>query len=682
MFGRLQSLTATESAYSEQIAVKLLDQMPERISKLRPSHTFTYELDSDDFAIFSEHPKTICEIIQRGVSMACTKFWGEFKHRGLKDDDLKQAIVKDQVAGRNEGLGKFNMIKVNLVFYPTISMRQISPKIEKEAIVFDGRIMAVSGKRGYLKEGLVFCPNNCEDGEEMIFAGPTLRTFIPKCPTCKTKMHLKTSTAITDYVQTVKLQEIKIDTMHKPIDFEIKVIGDDVFNTWIGKRVRVAGHFLTDIVMNGTQQEHKQFIFSKYMHEIEEVDNICITKERAEEIKVLLEDPVNVRRLIKSFAPVIEGKMLQKEAIMYSFVSGSKSEVRRIHIHCLEIGNAGEGKSELIKQIPRVIAKSKYILANNATSAGLGIGMVKMDNQTSEPAGGPLVMLSPDGIMALDELDKMHTDDQKALLSSMENQLVTKNVAGVDLTLPSYVTIISAANPRWGQWDESHGIIENINFPAYLLTRFDVITCSIGSNVIQKQEIANKILGLKAVTTEAQLTPLLSESELMQYINYCRTFNPKLTVNAKNKLNDFYQQMSEITAGDDKVIPMTPRELEGMIRLSTARAKLLQKNIVGCEEVDAIMDLKKASLNTFPGVKVETAGHQLSLLSEMDKKAKGKEDIILECKDEDGQVDSTEVCEKWVEHGIYKTISKAEGEFQAMVGEVFFLRGSRYLYKY
>ena len=138
--------------------------------------------------------------------------------------------------------------------------------------------------------------------------------------------------------------------------------------------------------------------------------------------------------------------------------------------------------------------------------------------------------------------------------------------------------------------------------------------------------------------------------------------------------------MCQITEGEDKVIPMTPRELEGMIRMSTARAKLLQKEEADIDDVRAVMNLKTAALNSFPGVKVENAGQQMKLMSETDDKEKSKTDIILESKDEDGTVDSTEVCEKWVEAGLFKTQKAAEREFTSMIGEQLWLRGSRYVY--
>ncbi len=674
-------MTATESAYAEQIASKLVDIMPIKISKLRPSHTFTYEFDSEDIKIFEEHPKIIERIYQRAISMACIKYWSEYKVRNITDETLrKQQIVKDNMSGRNVGLDKFNNIKVNIVLYPTTNLRLIGPKLEGDLIVFDARIMAVGGKESYVKSMFFSCPND-HDTDRTVDATDTLRLIIPKCPDCKVNMKPIYNTAKNSYVQTVKVQELDNSLSQAPLTLDIKVTGDSVFNTWIGKRVRISGHFLTDLDQVGKKHLHKHYVYSKLIHEIEEVANICIDNERALEIKELLKDKKNQDRLFKSFAPAIEGRLNIKESMCYAFVGGSKSEVRRIDINILDIGNAGEGKSETIKQIPRVISKSIYFQGNTATAAGLGIGMVKLDNQTSVPQGGPLVYCSPHGIVGIDELDKMHDEDQKALLSSMEQQVVTKVVAGTVLSLPSLVGIIAAANPKYGDWDESHGVVENINFPTYLLTRFDVVWCSVKTNDIKKQAIAAKILGMSAVTKEQELEVLLTEDELLQYINYCKVLTPKLTMDAKRMLNDFYLQMSQLTESEEKVISMTPRELEGMIRLSTARAKLLQRDEVGIEEVEAIIKLKKAAIESFPGVTLDGVGKQLMLMSEVDQKQKTKEEIIYACMDENELIDSTEVCEKWVDAGIFKTQANAERDFQNRVGDLFYLRGSKYKYR-
>lgn len=677
-------MTGTVSFYEDKVAAKLLKNMPQKIGSLRPSHTFTYEMDSEDFEIFEEHPKEISQIYSNAAIQACQMYWAYFKAtREVKPEEIgdtqkiEQMVTKDNMSGRNDGLKAFNRLKTKLIFYKTHELRDIGPHIEKEPIVIEGRIMAVSEKNGYIKEAWVKCPNGC-DSDDMVAAGPTLRTYIPKCKVCKSKMHIQSHTAITDYIQTIKLQDFRETGLtQNPITFDVKVVGDDVFNTWIGKKVRIAGNFLTDI--DSTKHIHKQFIFCKYMHEVAEVDNVCMTKERAEEIRQALEFEVGWTSLVKSFAPQIEGRIPIKESMLYAFVGGS-DETRRTDINILEIGNAGQGKSETIKQIPRVIAKSMYFLGNTATAAGLGIGMVKLDNTTSVPQGGPLVLCNPHGVVAIDELDKMHQEDRKSLLSSMEQQVVTKVVSGTRLSLPSKVSIIAAANPKFGEWDKGHGIPENINFPAFLLTRFDVVWCTVDSNDIKKQSIAAKILNLDPITEEQAIEPLLTEQELMQYINYCKRLNPKLTREAKKLLNDFYLRMAQLTEGEDKVVPMTPRELEGMIRLATARAKLLQKTEATVDDVNAIMELKTKALTSFPGVTTKGAGVQLNLLDEATKEEKTKEDIIFECMDEEGIVNQEEVVKKWVEAGIY-TEKKAEREFQSMIGGRFWMRKHGYIYK-
>lgn len=669
-------MTGTTSYYSEKIADKILSQMPLKIGKLRPNSVFSYDIDGDDYEIFKEYTKDFEEIVQRAVFMACSKFWKYYKVRNITDEkEREQQIVKDDSNHRNDGLNRFSNIKVNLILYPTTSMRNIGPKIERELIVVDGRIMAVGEKSGYMKRGWVYCTNGCDSDQE-ISAGPTLRNYIPKCPTCHIKMRIRTATAETEYVQTIMIQEIQTENLtQRPITFHVKVTGDNVFDTWIGKRIRIAGNFITDLEAN--KDEHKQFIFAKYMHEIQENNNTCLAPERIKEIIDLLKDPINQIRLFKSFAPAIEGRLPSKESILYALVGGSPKEVRRVDINILEIGNAGKGKSETIKQITRVMAKSMYFLGQSATAAGLGIGMVKLGDQTQVPQGGPLVLCSPHGAVAIDELDKMHPEDVNALLSSMEQQVVTKIVAGHMLSLPSQVSILAAANPKYGEWDEKKPVVDNVDFNGYLLTRFDIVRCDVKTNNIQKLLVATKILGLNPISDIQELKPLLAENELAQYLNYCRLLEPTIPLNIKKELQNFYMRMSELTEGQH-VVPMTPRELEGMIRLITARAKLLGKLEVDLSDFEAIRELKKDALSSFPGVKFAGEGQQLSLLSSEQEQVIEIDKIIDSCKDEKGHVDNVEVIQKWVDAKIYKDIKTATREFEKQVGTKFFMRGARF----
>lgn len=668
----------TESAWSDWISEKIQAEQAGVLHSLRPSHTYTYEMDEESMEIVKEFPDEILKIVRRGICQGLRQHWGKWKVRDLPTElERKQALSIANMGGFND-TDAWNRLTVNLLFIPTVQMNQVGPVIEGKPMVMDGRIIAASSKVGYIKEGIVYCTTDACDTDRMIQCSNTLRLVIPNCPECGVKMHLRNDGTVTDYVQTVKVQDLSTDSMHKPLDLLVKVVGDDVFNTWIGKRLRIAGIFLTDIDMSKGKHEHKQYVFAKYLHEIQEVKRTPMNEDRANEIKAALQTEEGFISLLKSFAPAIEGKLLQREAIMYSFVKGAKDAIRRQHIHVLEVGNAGQGKSELIKAIPTIIERSRFILADSATAAGLGIGMVKMDGGTMEPAGGPLVMLSPNGHLALDELDKMSVENIDSLNSAMENQVVTKTVAGTDLTLPSMVSIIAAANPKFGKWDESHGALENIDFKDTLLSRFDVIICSVKTNDILEEEIARKNLGMGSITSTSAIQPLLSEAELMQYVQYCDKFNPKISEEAKKMILDFYLKVRKELGSDKNFKPITPRELDGLARLVTARAKIFQKLEADTDDVEAIMKLKVGAMNTFPGIQVEHAGVQMTFMSEADDKEKTKLDILASLKDEDGTVSREEVIAEWVEKGIFKTTKRADQEFTTMIGESLWLRGSRY----
>ena len=59
---------------------------------------------------------------------------------------------------------------------------------------------------------------------------------------------------------------------------------------------------------------------------------------------------------------------------------------------------------------------------------------------------------------------------------------------------------------------------------------------------------------------------------------------PELTPEAETKILDYYLQMRNVES--EEMITVTPRQLEGIIRLSTARARLLMKDTVEEEDAD------------------------------------------------------------------------------------------------
>jgi len=129
-------------------------------------------------------------------------------------------------------------------------------------------------------------------------------------------------------------------------------------------------------------------------------------------------------------------------------------------------GDPSMAKSEILKFTTKVAYKSKYTSGKGSSGAGLTIGMVK-ENDSLIPMAG-LLPLHTRGFVCIDEFDKMKTEDRSAMHEVMEQGTCSIAKAGVNLTLEAKCSILAAANPKYGRYDEDLTIADNINIPPAL----------------------------------------------------------------------------------------------------------------------------------------------------------------------------------------------------------------------
>src|SRR5438445_3071439 len=203
----------------------------------------------------------------------------------------------------------------------------------------------------------------------------------------------------------------------------------------------------------------------------------------------------------------------------------------------------------------------------STSKAGLASGMVKINGRIIPRAG--VLARYTNGVVICDEFDKMQKEDQNGALECMEQQTVALVKAGVEEHLEAKTTIIAAANPKFGIWDSDLDILENINLNAFMLQRFEIIVRMGDDGEQQRRKIGMKILKMDDNQHERLFeTP----REFKRYLNYVRKLKPTISTASRTKLLNFYERMAKPTS-DKRTLPMQARQLEGMIRITTAIAK-------------------------------------------------------------------------------------------------------------
>jgi replicative DNA helicase Mcm len=211
-----------------------------------------------------------------------------------------------------------------------------------------------------------------------------------------------------------------------------------------------------------------------------EFNELDISLEEEEEILKLSRDPEIYNNIIKSIAPSIYGYEDIKEALALQLFSGVPKNLPdgtrvRGDIHMLLVGDPGIAKSQMLRYMVKLAPRGVFASGKSASSSGLTAAAVKDDlgdgRWTLE--AGALVMADM-GIAAIDEMDKMHSDDRSALHEAMEQQTISVAKAGIIATLKSRCALLGAANPKYGRFDRYEGIAQQINMPPALLSRFDL----------------------------------------------------------------------------------------------------------------------------------------------------------------------------------------------------------------
>ena len=616
--------TQTESALSDYVKKFLLEFKDEKgnfryvddIDTMMPSKLKFINVDYNDLvlhpdieSVFHENPDSILEAFSRAIK-----------------EILQERFPKYAKKIEHE-------VRARIANYPVQrSLRQINAEVIGKITSVSGMVLRASEVKPLAKELVFVCPEGHRT-DVLLGHGLTLTSPVqcsnPKCNHRELGVEPESSRFID--VQFVRLQELPEDLPpgQLPHYLDVTVKQDLVDNARPGDRVVLTGVVrIEQEKMSGVSKNSSplyrlrldgnnvEFLGGgKKDKKSRKIQREEISTEDEKMIKSLSKSPDLYQQLIDSYAPHITGHEVVKESILLLMAGSTQRELQdgskiRGDINIFLVGDPGTAKSEMLKFCVRVAPRGLYTSGRGSTAAGLTAAVVRDTNGIFMLEAGATV-LGDQGLVCIDEFDKMKTEDRSALHEVMEQQTASISKGGIVATLNARTSILAAANPMHGKYDPFKNITENVNLPIPLLTRFDLIHVIRDKPSKEKDtKIAQHIINLHTPKGIDQKSLIDSET-LTKYLSYVKRIDPKLTKEAEEKILDYYMKMRTVEA--EEMITVTPRQLEGLIRMATARARLLLKTQVEEEDAERAIYLLQNMFES-AGIDVNTGKVDLGVL--------------------------------------------------------------------
>ncbi|XP_033856991.1 maternal DNA replication licensing factor mcm3-like [Acipenser ruthenus] len=537
-----------------------------------------------------------------------------------------------------------------------VSPRTLTARFLGNLVCVEGIVTKCSLVRPKVTRSVHYCPTTKKTIERKYTDLTSLDAF-PSSAVYPTKDEennpLETEFGLCTYKdhQTLTIQEMPEKAPAGQLPRSVDVIADDdlVDQVKPGDRVQVIGIYRCLPAKHGgfTSGTFRTILLSSYVKLMSKEITPTFSAGDVSKIKKFCKAHSKdiVRYLSKSLAPSIHGHEYIKKAILCLLLGGNEKVLEngtriRGDINVLLIGDPSVAKSQLLRYVLHTAPRA--IPTTGRGSSGVGLtAAVTTDQETGErrlEAGA--MVLADRGVVCIDEFDKMSDMDRTAIHEVMEQGRVTIAKAGIHAQLNARCSVLAAANPVYGRYDQYKTPMENIGLQDSLLSRFDLlfivldqmdpdIDRDISDHVLRmhryrapgEQDGTAMPMGCSVdvfATDDPNITEaaeqelhiyekhdnllhgqrkkekIVSMEFIRKYIHVAKLVKPVLTKEAADYIAEEYSKLrshEQVTSETARTTPVTARALETMIRLSTAHAKARMSKTIELQDSEAALEL-------------------------------------------------------------------------------------------